>query len=497
MNDSQSQLSFEPGAAAEQTVRGGGRALHALETIQTVLTALILAFVFRAYLVEAFIIPTGSMAESLLGAHATLTCPACGWGYDFAAGHDCFCPNCHLRLPLPAENVPLKDGDRILVHKWPYVLGGPFGPQRWDVIVFRNPSDPGENYVKRAVGLPGESVQILDGDLYIDGRIARKTPAAQRALWFVVYDQAHIPVPAAATAGWPRWVAEPTPSSEASGWDGLSARVLRFNAPDDREYAIRFEPDDDRYFQDVCGYNRGPSPWPAPRVGDMRLRAEVTFQDGEGSCRWELTRDDRRFTLTVHRDGLLTLDMACVDGVRAATHIGQTRRGRFRTGRPYAVEFAHVDYRVYAKLDGQTVLATSDEQYHPDVAALRTFERRTPVGLRLAARAADLELRRLRVDRDVHYTYRPGRTVRADASRPFVLGHDEYFVLGDNSPDSHDSREWQQQAYHLPRGRWQAGTVPASQIVGRVAFVYLPGLQPLDAAGKWRLPDVGRVRFVR
>jgi len=497
VNDCQSPLSPVPDTATELPVRAGGRALHALETIQTVLTALMLAFVFRAYLVEAFIIPTGSMAESLLGAHATMICPACGWEYDFAPTHDCFCPNCHLRLPLAAENVPLKDGDRILVHKWPYVLGGPFGPQRWDVIVFRNPSDPRENYVKRAVGLPGESVQILDGDVYINGRIARKTPAAQRALWFVVYDQAHIPVPTAATAGWPRWIVEPTPNSEASGWEGLSARVLRFNAPDDRERAMRFEPDDDRYFQDVCGYNRGPSPWPAPRVGDMRLLAEVAFQDGEGTCRWELTRDDQRFMLTLCRDGTLTLDMAPADGAQAATRIGQARHERFRAGRPYAVEFAHVDYRVYVKLNGQTVLATSDEQYNPDVAALRAFERRTPVGLRLAAHSVDLELRRLRIDRDVHYTYRPGRTVRADASGPFVLGHDEYFVLGDNSPDSHDSREWQQQAYHLPAGHWQAGTVPASQIVGRVAFVYLPGLQPLDAAGNWRLPDLGRVRFVR
>ncbi|HOO17196.1 MAG TPA: S26 family signal peptidase, partial [Phycisphaerae bacterium] len=49
------------------------QATRIVETLQTVLTALLLAFVFRAFLVEAFIIPTKSMAHSLLGAHATRT----------------------------------------------------------------------------------------------------------------------------------------------------------------------------------------------------------------------------------------------------------------------------------------------------------------------------------------------------------------------------------------------------------------------------------------
>ena len=52
-------------------------------TIDTLLTALILAFVFRAFMIEAFIIPTGSMARSLSGAHGTQVCRNCGWESDF------------------------------------------------------------------------------------------------------------------------------------------------------------------------------------------------------------------------------------------------------------------------------------------------------------------------------------------------------------------------------------------------------------------------------
>ena len=153
-----------------------------METLQTVLTVLLLAFVFRAFMVEAFIIPTGSMAQSLLGAHATRTCPACGWEYDFVPAHDTLCPNCHHRVLLRAADIPEKSGDRILVFKWPYVLGGNLGPHRWDVIVFRNPADPNESYIKRLVGLPGEAVEIVDGDVYINGQIAQDGPGSEGAV---------------------------------------------------------------------------------------------------------------------------------------------------------------------------------------------------------------------------------------------------------------------------------------------------------------------------
>src|SRR5215212_613485 len=52
------------------------------ETIESILIAFILAFVFRAFVVEAFVIPTGSMAPTLLGAHMRFTCRECGYQWD-------------------------------------------------------------------------------------------------------------------------------------------------------------------------------------------------------------------------------------------------------------------------------------------------------------------------------------------------------------------------------------------------------------------------------
>ncbi|MDX1682842.1 MAG: S26 family signal peptidase, partial [Phycisphaeraceae bacterium] len=50
-------------------------------TIQALVVAFVLAFIFRAYVVEAFVIPTGSMAPTLLGRHLPVTCDQCGYGF--------------------------------------------------------------------------------------------------------------------------------------------------------------------------------------------------------------------------------------------------------------------------------------------------------------------------------------------------------------------------------------------------------------------------------
>src|ERR1700758_4663456 len=52
------------------------------DTIESILVAFILAFIFRAFVVEAFVIPTGSMAPTLLGAHLSFVCPDCGYAFD-------------------------------------------------------------------------------------------------------------------------------------------------------------------------------------------------------------------------------------------------------------------------------------------------------------------------------------------------------------------------------------------------------------------------------
>ncbi len=65
----------------------------------------------------------------------------------------------------------LQEGQRIIISKIVYNF---HEPERGDIIIFPNPNDPEEEYVKRVIGLPGETVEIMDGVVYIhqaDGNI--------------------------------------------------------------------------------------------------------------------------------------------------------------------------------------------------------------------------------------------------------------------------------------------------------------------------------------
>lgn len=449
------------------------------------------------------------MAETLLGAHATVICPACGWQYDVglpstpsggvrpgAMVRETLCPNCHTHSDVPAGGLLPKAGDRILVHKWPFEIGGIFRPQRWDVIVFRDPADPETNYIKRLVALPGESVELLDGDLYINGRIERKPPQIQRQLWLVVFDQGHFPSPDSEAAKLPRW--QPDGSNQAGvGWSGKYARTLRYDGLDARERGITFSADSGReYFTDVYAYNRRSS---GTYIGDVRIAGDLRLTDGDGTLAIELTRPPHHFRAEIHADGLVRLTIQFPEP-EAPRQI-ERRTEPLPRGTAAHVEFAHVDQRVYVAIDGREVLSTTDAEYSPDIPQLRMRCGIRPIDMRLAATGLRFELDHLRVDRDVHYTQTNGRTERAFAGRPFTLYDGEYFVLGDNSPDSHDSREWETAGEHLVKdlvaGTYHLGTVRVDQIVGRAAFVYLPGPVPWNGRGTWYLPDLGRMRFIR
>src|SRR5687767_15350760 len=68
----------EPGPAAPKT--------HAMrETVESVVVAFVLAFLFRTFEAEAFVIPTGSMAPTLMGRHKDLNCESCGFPYRVTA----------------------------------------------------------------------------------------------------------------------------------------------------------------------------------------------------------------------------------------------------------------------------------------------------------------------------------------------------------------------------------------------------------------------------
>lgn len=489
------------------------------EIVQTIFMGLILAFIFRAFFVEPFIIPTGSMANGLLGAHAVRVCPACGWEFVFAplpgqAPAETFlvppevvCPNCHQRIAsTPEETIP-RSGDRILVHKWPLALGALLSPRTWDVVVFRDPSDYGQHFIKRVVGRPHETVEIAGGDVFINGRVLRKPAHVQAALWLVVFDQAHVPHHGAGAARHARWVRFPSPQDSGGGWDGLDTRVLHFDDSSSVSHTIEFNADaSPEYLVDFHAYNRRST---HTFAGDVRLSAIVHYEQDTGALVWTLERPPYVFTFEIPPDGHLALSGACLDralfpaGFGAQEPLPSFRRevavGSFHPVRPRVVALEFVDYELRVQVDGRTVLRVAELAeipFPPPIEYVRTHPLQAPVGLRLTAARTRLALHNLRIERDVVYVAHGPQNQRAAVGAPFQLQAGEYFVLGDNSADSFDSREWTSGGVHLPPG-YRPGTVLQGQIVGQAAFVYLPGLLPLDRSGRWYVPDLGRVRFVR
>jgi signal peptidase I len=194
----------------------------AKDTVVSVLISLVLAFVFRGFVVEAFQIPTGSMAPTLLGAHMRFKSPATGaewtvapWDYfdqnlqapkavqrGLQSGEGLIVQDPMSGSTITPISMPTLSGDRIFVLKYLYSI---FDPERFDIVVFKNPTNPQENFIKRLIGLPNEQIALVDGDVFVrpvpsagsapsdnpwsepGWKIARKPERVQRAVWQPVF----------------------------------------------------------------------------------------------------------------------------------------------------------------------------------------------------------------------------------------------------------------------------------------------------------------------
>ena len=118
------------------------------ELVKTVVLAIFLALIVRTFLFEPFNIPSGSMKPTLLIGDYLFVSKT-SYGYS--------------KYSFPMAMGPMED--RV----WTKL------PQRGDVVVFKLPSDPRIDYIKRVVGLPGDVIQVKRGELFInDKRVPRK-----------------------------------------------------------------------------------------------------------------------------------------------------------------------------------------------------------------------------------------------------------------------------------------------------------------------------------
>lgn len=129
-----------------------------------------------AWFIEPFAVVSGSMSPTLNGPHRAFRCGACGARNVAPAelgamvGRRTRCARCNADGPLEDE-LPLLAGDRVLVDHTAFWLRP---PERWQVVAFRLPGNAGTTAVKRIVGLPGETVELRDGEVVINGGVVAK-----------------------------------------------------------------------------------------------------------------------------------------------------------------------------------------------------------------------------------------------------------------------------------------------------------------------------------
>ncbi len=465
------------------------RAAEIANTFEWLITAFILAFVFRAFVMEAFRIPTGSMADTLMGAHFRVGCPQCGYRYAhgfmprrFHLAQDTMpgqrvalplvrCPSCGCMLrdsdssPL---RLPVDNGDRILVLKCLYQFAE---PRRWDVIVFKNPINPAENYIKRLIGLPGDKIEIVDGDVFVNDRIARKPAKIQDELWMPVYSHDYQPI----THDQPvfngyTWESPLLDKTGAWKRDTENPTEFVLNSPSPQLHALTYGAESANDSRAIYAYNDTRMAATMPVASDLMVRFYAESQTTTGPIGAAIKKYGTVYQGLIDPQGQMAITQ--IDSQGNQTLLAeQSIPAASGSVNPTRVQFAVADRCITLQFASETLTFHLPQERNGLNIDRKQYPQTDILG------AGQWTLSHVDLFRDIHYTSRisHARKGRAIEGHPFQLEADEFFVLGDNSPNSEDGRWWNptQKASrgHTPP---RPGVVPRDYLVGKAMFVYWP-----------------------
>lgn len=372
------------------------------DIVEAFTVAVVLALVIKYFVIEAYKVPTGSMEPTIHGAEV--------------------------------------GGDRILINRMvEYVRD----PRRWEIWVFRYPNNRRINYIKRVIGLPGESVWIINGDIYtsptVEDWVARPDP-------LVLYSAGELEI-----ARKPRRLQDslfrsyPQVREEHAGnfdaetfqvnWyvpeSGDAAKAWRYESglaivESEGRALARFR----HRVEDVCDRFAPYSPVNPPgehAVGDVQLALKVRADRSGGMLVFDLSDPHHDHALEAR------LPIAGEDGPGGlffdGAAIADCGAVRLEPGELHDVVFTNADDRLEIRLDGEIVCEA--EYRHPPEIRWRS-EMRERIGFGVEGGA--VAVAEARLYRDVHY--RRGTTMWKS------IPEGRFFVLGDNAAASKDSREW-------------------------------------------------------
>lgn len=458
-------------------------------SVRTIASLIIALLCIRTFVVEPSHVPTGSMAPHRLGLHLSPECPACRFHFALGIGSDGaparpICPNCGFRQFPAIENLPVQAGDRLWISKADIALRT---PQRWEEVVFYAPGQPFTPHLKRIVGLPGERLRIVDGDLYADGVRLRKPADVRRRMSAIVFDMSYMADEGQRPGRWRYEVENPVPAYASTRWKlesnaaGLPALRLGRVAEKGESASQRlFDWADYRHFcpirndygpvRDFLAYD-GPDDGQGHVLSDLWFAARLKWEPDsdlnlEPTFQFRLTTPETDIRVTLRKvvesvpgaNPVAYHGRVTIDGVtRVESRLSGRSTDLLFAGFPggHDVEMSCVDHRFEFRIAGRLMFDAIDLDARPPRKPDERF-RDSPVGFGVRGGSATVES--FRLYRDIHYTNRlatepvMGHGVRDDAELPA----DGFFVLGDDSAHSVDSRFF------------EAGpAVPKSAMIGR------------------------------
>jgi signal peptidase I len=370
------------------------------DNIEAMTVAIIMAVVLKYFIVEAYKIPTGSMQPTLMG------------------------------QPFDQNRDGRVDGgvfDRILVDKLSYHFRD---PERFEVVVFKYPLDRSKNFVKRLWGLPGEQIRIDKGDIWVrsgDGEdwvIPRRSRNVQLETWKAM--------DLGLEANTPLWV----PADEGARRWSVDGRAVRATGDGKVRYVGHGGSTGSIVDSYLHGYparirekiSKFP---PEPNmVGDLRVTGKVKAEADCAVIVIEL--DDGPFRHRFELPGpAAPVDATPRVGFGPIIHGSGDPSGeetgdawRLSVGRntPFAAQ--NIDDVLTLEVNGEVVC----ELEVPPVDGQRS-------AIRLGVEGGGAAFERLHTFRDIFY--KPG-----PSAAEWTIPDEHYFMLGDNTQDSSDSRFW-------------------------------------------------------